>query len=94
VRGVLNHITVAPRSVERDVRHRIVEALHRNANIDARHITVTVAGDRATLSGSVRSWLQRDSAERAAADAPGIAHVENRLAVEPESLDAVPDELC
>jgi osmotically-inducible protein OsmY len=94
VRGVLNHITVAPRSVERDVRHRIVEALHRNANIDARHIAVTVVGDRATLTGSVGSWLQRDSAERATADAPGIAHVENRLAVEPESLDAVPDELC
>ena len=33
VRNVLNLITVAPRAVERDVRHRIVEALHRNANI-------------------------------------------------------------
>ena len=38
VRGVLNHITVAPRAVAREVRHRIVEALHRNANIDAQNI--------------------------------------------------------
>jgi osmotically-inducible protein OsmY len=91
---VPHHITVAPRAVERDVRHRIVEALHRNANLDARHITVTISGDRAILSGSVGTWLQRESAERAAADAPGIAHVENRIVVEPRSFDAVPDEIC
>lgn len=94
VRNVFNHIAVAPRAVERDVRHRIVEALHRNANIDARHITVTMAGDRAILTGTVGSWLQRESAERAAADAPGVAQVENRIGVEPPSLDAVPDEIC
>jgi osmotically-inducible protein OsmY len=94
VRSVLNHIAIAPRAVERDVRHRIVEALHRNANIDARHITVTVSGDKATLTGSVGSWLQRESAERAAADAPGITHVESRIVVESRSLDAVPDDMC
>jgi osmotically-inducible protein OsmY len=94
VRSVLNHITVAPRTVERDVRHRIVEALHRNANTDARHITVTVSEDKATLTGSVGSWLQRESAERAGADASAITQVENRILVEPRSLDAVPDEIC
>jgi osmotically-inducible protein OsmY len=94
VRNVINHVAVAPQAVERDVRHRIVEALHRNANIDARHITITVSGDRAILTGTVGSWLQRESAERAAADAPGVAHVENRVVVEPRSLDAVPDEIC
>jgi osmotically-inducible protein OsmY len=94
VRNVINRIAVAPRAVERDVRHRIVEALHRNANIDARHLTVTLSGDRAILTGSVGSWLQRESAERAAADAPGVSRVENRIIVEPPSLDAVPDEIC
>jgi osmotically-inducible protein OsmY len=94
LQGVVSHITVAPRAVERDVRHRIVEALHRNANIDARHIVVTISGDKATLTGKVGTWLQRESAERAAADAPGIAQVENRIVVEPPSFDAVPDEIC
>ena len=94
VRGVLNHITVAPRAVAREVRHRIVEALHRNANIDAQHIAVTVAGDKAILTGRVGTWLQCESAERAAADAPGIAKVENRLVVEPPSFQTVPDEIC
>jgi osmotically-inducible protein OsmY len=92
--GLVNHITVAPRAVERDVRHRIVEALHRNANIDARHIVVTISADKAILTGTVGTWLQRESAERAAADAPGITHVENRIVIEPPSFDAVPDEIC
>lgn len=89
VRNVMNHITVAPRAVERDVRHRIVQALHRNANIDARHINVAVAGAEATLSGTVASWLQRESAARAAADAPGITHVENLIVVESRPIDGV-----
>jgi osmotically-inducible protein OsmY len=86
VRGVcsvLNHLRIAPRAAERDVRHRIVEALHRNADVDARHVTVTVSGDTATLTGTVSTWLQRTSAERAASDAPGIRHIDNRLVVEP-----------
>ena len=82
VRGVLNHITVAPKAAVRDVRHRIVKALHQDADVDARHITVTVSGNTATLTGTVGTWLQRDSAERAAANAPGIAHVDNRIIVQ------------
>jgi osmotically-inducible protein OsmY len=94
VRNVRNHITVAPRAIERDVRHRLVAALHRNANLDARHITVTVLADKAVLTGSVGTWLQRECAEQAAADAPGITQVENRIVVEPRSLDPVGDDIC
>jgi osmotically-inducible protein OsmY len=92
VRHVLNYVTVVPRSIERDVRHRIAEALHRNANLDARHISITVSGDKVILTGTVGSWLQRESAERAAADAPGITQVENQIAVESRLGDM--DEIC
>jgi osmotically-inducible protein OsmY len=92
VRKVVNYIAVAPQAMERDVRHRIVEALHRNANLDARQITVSVAGDKAILTGAVGSWLQRESAERAAANAPGISQVENRITVESRLGDM--DEIC
>ena len=93
VRGVFNHLAVAPRAVEHDVHHRINAALHRNANLDARRIAVSVAGDTATLTGTVSTWLERDSAERATADAPGIVTVLNRIAVEPvESGDTF--EIC
>jgi osmotically-inducible protein OsmY len=62
VRGVFNHITVAPKAAVGDVRLRIVKALHRNADLDARDITVAVSGNTATLTGSVGTWMQRDSA--------------------------------
>ena len=93
VRGVFNHLAVAPRAVEHDVHHRINAALHRNASLDAHRITVSVDDATATLTGTVRTWLERDSAERAAADAPGIATVINRIVIEPvEAPDTV--EIC
>jgi osmotically-inducible protein OsmY len=83
VLSVLNQIEIAPSSVERDVRHRIVEALHRNADIDARHVVVTIEGNVARLTGRVGSWLQRESAERAAASAPGITRVDDQIVIMP-----------
>jgi len=96
VRSVLNRIDVAPPSPVRDVRYRIASALHRNADVDARHIAVSVYGDTVTLSGAVGTWLQRDAAERAAANAPGIVRVDNRIVVESfhdAKLDAL-DDIC
>jgi osmotically-inducible protein OsmY len=94
VRSIVDYISVAPRAVERDVRHRIVEALHRNANLDARQIRVEIDGATVILTGGVGSWLERESAGRAAADAPGVARVDNRLLVVRPPTDATPDELC
>ena len=94
VHGVRNHIDVRPHAVERDVRHRIVEALHRNADLDARHISVAIAGEVATIGGTVRTWLQRDAAGHAAAHAPGITQVDNRIMVEPPDRPEGPEEIC
>jgi osmotically-inducible protein OsmY len=80
-RGVFNHITVRAVSTARDVRHRIVEALHRNADLDARHIEVAVEGNVATLRGAVSSYAQYETAARACAAAPGITRVDNRLQI-------------
>jgi len=92
VREVINRIELTPMAPDRDVRHRIVEALHRTADLDARHITASVSGDVVNLSGCVSSWLQRVIAERAAADAPGIRRVDNQIAV--ESTPAEDIEIC
>jgi osmotically-inducible protein OsmY len=91
VRGVFNHIDVAGGAVARDVRHRIVQALHRDADLDARHVRVAVSGGVATLGGTVTTWQQRETAERAAASALGITRVVNQICVEP--VDTV-DEMC
>jgi osmotically-inducible protein OsmY len=96
VRDLSNYIEVAPRAVERDVRRRIVQALHHNADVDAHHIILTLSGDTATLTGTVGTWLQRESAERAAENAPGIRAVVNSIVVEPPAWSApdAMDEIC
>ena len=55
--------------------------MHHDADLDARGITVLVSGNAVTLTGTVRSWHERESAERAAMHAPGITQVDNRLSV-------------
>ena len=93
VRGVMNHVTVEQRAAERDVRRRVVQALPWNADVDARNIEVAIAGHRATLRGTVHSWLQHDAVERAVADAPGVTDVINQLKVESPHTEP-PDEIC
>jgi osmotically-inducible protein OsmY len=48
------------------------------------------------MRGTVATWSQRDSAERAAADAPGIAHVDNQIIVQSfhESKVDAWDDMC
>jgi len=96
VRHVSNYIAVVPQGLRRYVRRHIVEALHRNADVDARHLSVTLCGDTATLGGTVRTWLQRESAERAAASTAGVREVVNSIVVEPHARPAPDseDDIC
>jgi len=86
VRGVSNLITVRPRvtPTPEELRRRIEQALVRSAETDAERITVEVEGNKVSLRGRVRSWLEREEAERVAWSAPGVLSVDNRIAVVPE----------
>jgi osmotically-inducible protein OsmY len=77
--GVTNEIRVKPKVISQDVRGKILDALKRNAELDANSIMVVVHDDRVTLLGKVKSWRERDVAECAAWSAPGVAAVEDRL---------------
>ena len=92
IRQVANRVTVVPRVAERDMRRRIAQALYRNATLDARRIDLTVTGSVAHLRGTATSWQQRDAAERAAYDAPGITLVDNQIIVDPPDDDTC--EIC
>jgi osmotically-inducible protein OsmY len=82
VNGVINMIVVKPKLVSSAIEKRINEAFHRSATIDSSKITADVIGSKVTLSGKVRSYSEKEDAENAAWNAPGVITVKNNLEIE------------
>ena len=83
VKGVSNTILLKPRAEPTEVKRKIQEALRRSAEVDANRIEVEARGGEVILKGTVRSWIEREEAERAAWAAPGVTKVEDRIAIRP-----------
>ena len=81
VKGVSNLIRVKPNAMPQNIKERIEQALRRIIEEDARNITVEVEGSKVILRGTVRSWAERQEAERTAWSAPGITSVDNRITI-------------
>jgi osmotically-inducible protein OsmY len=92
VTDVNNHIELRPAVTRGAVSSQIEAALKRSAELDARRIVVETMGDHVTLWGNVESWGERVAAENAAWSCPGVAHVENNLAVGVPAKTTLPVE--
>jgi osmotically-inducible protein OsmY len=83
VHGVTNTVHIQPQISPLDIESKIEEAFRRQAQLDAKKITIKAVDGTVTLEGVVHSWQERQRAETAAWQAPGVVHVVDHLAVQP-----------
>ena len=82
VAGVTNRVTIKPSVAPKDVKKKILAALHRNAQVEGSSIAITAKAGTVTLTGHVHTWQERGVVERAAWSAPGVTTVDNKLEVD------------
>lgn len=80
--SVINFITVKPKITPSEIQQKISAAFHRSATVDAGKITAEVMGSRVTLRGKVCSFTEKEDAEGAAWNAPGVLSVESKLEID------------
>lgn len=81
VRNVINLILVKPKASSLAVSERIEKQLLESAERDAHKVRVETRDGTVTLSGTVRSWIEREDAAKAAWSTPGISRVQNYITV-------------
>ena len=81
VTGVSNLVALKPKVSLSAVKAEIEAALKRRASADAKKITVDVKGSDVTLTGTVHSWSERDTARNSAWSTPGVCNVVDKMAI-------------
>jgi len=81
VYGVVNDIKVKPQVSAEGINRRIQSALARQASLDAKNIHVDIDGGKVTLTGKVRSYVEKKDAENAVWIAPGVTSIDDRLEI-------------
>ncbi|HKT20350.1 MAG TPA: BON domain-containing protein [Stellaceae bacterium] len=81
VKGVVNLIAIRPKVRAEEVRSRLNAAFERNADLEAKHLTIDVIDGKVVLAGKVASWAEREAAERAAWSVPGVTAVDDRISI-------------
>jgi osmotically-inducible protein OsmY len=81
--GVTDLITVTPPASPERIQEAIEDTFRREAEVDARHVSVDITDHTARLYGHVHSVKEASAARAAAAAAPGIAKAETHLLISP-----------
>ncbi len=84
---ITNRIEVKPHVTPAEVQAKIEEALRRAAELDAHRIQIEIQDRKVILHGSVRCMAEWDEAETAAWRVPAAKEVENRLTIEPYTIE-------
>jgi osmotically-inducible protein OsmY len=83
LKGISNDIAIRSNASVTDVETRIVDAFRRRAQLDARQIHIRAMNGTVTLEGHVRTYKERQEAEFATWQAPGVIAVVDELTVQP-----------
>jgi osmotically-inducible protein OsmY len=79
--SVFNQIVIRPQASASDIQEKIKIALHRSWYAPVK-IKVTADGGKVRLTGSVRTWYERQEAETAAWGAPGVTMVDDAIVID------------
>jgi osmotically-inducible protein OsmY len=79
--GLSDQIVIKPNADVKPIKSEIEAALKRRIHSDAKHISVAVEGANVTLTGTVSSRSERDSARNTAWATPGVRSVADNLTV-------------
>lgn len=82
VKGVTNLITIKSKAAASEIESSIEKAFERTALLDSNKIKVKTSGNDVTLTGKVRTYAEKEEAERVAWAAPGVYSVDNKIKVE------------
>jgi len=81
VTGVSDQIAIKPKVSMSAVKGDIESALKRSAVADAKKISVSVCGSEVTLTGTVHSWAERETATTSAWRTPGVLNVVDKMSL-------------
>ena len=87
VKGVYNEISIKPLVTAKIIQEDIKAAFKRSSMLDADDVNVSISGNRVTLSGEVRTYSEKQEADRVAWAAPGVMSVDNLITIDWSWLD-------
>lgn len=87
VRGVTNSLMIKSKAIDlKDIKDKLTKAFQRNATINASSIKLETAGNKVILRGTVRSWVEKEEAERIAWSCPEVQAVDNQIIIHNEIM--------
>lgn len=86
VKGVINSIQIKQTGRPTRIIEKLKKAFERSTDVDDKNITIFVESDHIKLSGSVRTFSEKEEAEKITYFTPGVTKVKNELRVEYEPL--------